>query len=65
MVLRCALKWMSTNLDRIPVAIINASLEIPDWTGIRGKLAKLARSNDPAGRGLHGRPDRPGKPEGA
>jgi hypothetical protein len=42
---------MSTTLDRIPAGLINADLEIPDWSSIRAQLDARARSLD--GQGLH------------
>jgi len=45
-VLRCALKYMSTTIDRIPAALINADLDIPNWESIRTQLAERARAVD-------------------
>lgn len=41
-VLREAVKYLSTDLDSISIAIINATLEIPNWRGIREQLDNLA-----------------------
>lgn|GEM_PF-2212953 len=40
--LREAVKYLSTDLDSISIAIINATLEIPNWRGIREQLDNLA-----------------------
>jgi hypothetical protein len=53
LVLDCALKWTGTELDRISVVVINAALEVPDWTGIRSRLDALTGKNNPARRGIH------------
>lgn len=42
--LREAIKYLSTDLDSISIAIINATLEIPNWRGIREQLNELARA---------------------
>jgi len=39
---------MSTTIDRIPAAIINADLDIPNWESIRTQLAERARALDRA-----------------
>jgi hypothetical protein len=60
-VLDCALKWTSTDLDRISVVLINGALEIPDWTGIRSRLDALAGKNHGPRRGVHVGQHRPGQ----
>jgi len=52
---------MSTNLDSMSVVLINGALEIPDWTGIRGKLDALAGKNHRPRGGLHDRVHRHGQ----
>ena len=46
---------MSTDLDSMSVVLINGALEIPDWTGIRGKLDALAGKDHRARRGVYDR----------
>ena len=41
--LREAVKYLSTDLDSISIAILNATLEIPNWRGIREQLDDIAR----------------------
>jgi len=60
-VLDCAFKWMSTDLDSMSVVLINGALEIPDWTGIRGKLDALAGKNHRPRGGVHDRVHRHGQ----
>jgi hypothetical protein len=50
---------MSTDIDRISVVLINGALEIPDWTGIRGRLDALSRAKHGQGRGVHDGHHRP------
>ena len=49
--LRCALKHTSTTIDRIPAALINVELDIPDWDKVRAQLAERAKSL--VGTGIH------------